>query len=683
MHRTEDPTPIRSLIPELPLSVEGALLQALRKDPGERFSTCEAFGAAIGCRFVSDPVSTPEILMEADAVLGPRIISSIPGLRTRLRMVLTVDSLWIVRFHDLAVVRRPLETISVTDWNSHTLFFRSSVGRWSRGFSLRFTSSAERINCHQAILDVQENSVASMARSKELTTAGPIVLVDRRPAERYQLLGATESSARTRAAARAGMAIRCAIRGGDGVSDIREEKIVVGGENFWRASGSMILAVDNAARKQIRSRCWYDNINSLTKATIAYCAVCEVLILAATYSAFGSPYWQVHMWFLASILWPATLIPYGLRRWRIPELIAPTIVSIMLSWGLVYYFYFRDFKTMYWYLLDHNIRGSWIWPVLAIVELLSWPLALVLGILGLSLALKLWRTRREYRLLLVPSRPSLRLRRGLVGLGATLLLIFSSLLVVSIVDTFSPLVSRYNEAEGDPRMATAVTLVIKGNNLRLSRPQQAETSYLEALALFQELMNDQELEERSLMYSTRLYLDLSELAISSTQVIKGEDLARKAVEAGERLWRDHRSLDARHLMMEARIHAAFVLWQADQAGVNPGRSNATPPWIELIQTNLALDANHAPSWFAMGRLHICESQPILAINALERSIALKGDDNVYAWFSLAEAYSLSGEAGKARAWYDKATHWTKAHQPIAENVSTIQAEASSILDAHR
>ena len=53
LQRSQEPIPLRSLVPEVPQSIEAAILQALRKEADWRFSYCEQFAAAIGCQLLA------------------------------------------------------------------------------------------------------------------------------------------------------------------------------------------------------------------------------------------------------------------------------------------------------------------------------------------------------------------------------------------------------------------------------------------------------------------------------------------------------------------------------------------------------------------------------------------------------------------------------------------------------
>ncbi|MFO0848419.1 MAG: serine/threonine-protein kinase [Gemmataceae bacterium] len=53
-HREDPPPRLRDARPDAPESVEAALVRAMAKEPNDRFLTCEAFAAALGCQFLTD-----------------------------------------------------------------------------------------------------------------------------------------------------------------------------------------------------------------------------------------------------------------------------------------------------------------------------------------------------------------------------------------------------------------------------------------------------------------------------------------------------------------------------------------------------------------------------------------------------------------------------------------------------
>ena len=67
MHFSSAPPRPRSLDPDIPETVEAAILKALEKDPNLRFSTCTELAVALGCQFLTGPAPLPRILLETES----------------------------------------------------------------------------------------------------------------------------------------------------------------------------------------------------------------------------------------------------------------------------------------------------------------------------------------------------------------------------------------------------------------------------------------------------------------------------------------------------------------------------------------------------------------------------------------------------------------------------------------
>jgi hypothetical protein len=115
LHRSQEPPPLRSLIPDVPQSVENAIRRALSKDPAARFANCTQFAVAIGCQLLSAPTPVPEILLEADVermTVGRHARwVSFPWFQDAVHLVLTREALWSayhseVRCTPLAAIER-------------------------------------------------------------------------------------------------------------------------------------------------------------------------------------------------------------------------------------------------------------------------------------------------------------------------------------------------------------------------------------------------------------------------------------------------------------------------------------------------------------------------------------------------------------------------------------------------
>ena len=114
MHFSEPPPDPRSLVPDLPQSVEDAILRSLEKDPNRRFSSCSELAVALGCQFLSGPAPLPEILLETEVKRMGRAVENVhlsvfdPPPSDHL--ALAPDALWGI--HRAELIRWPLAALS-------------------------------------------------------------------------------------------------------------------------------------------------------------------------------------------------------------------------------------------------------------------------------------------------------------------------------------------------------------------------------------------------------------------------------------------------------------------------------------------------------------------------------------------------------------------------------------------
>ncbi len=97
-HYSEPPPKPRAIVPDLPQSVEDAVLRSLEKDPNRRFSTCSELAVALGCQFLAGPAPLPEILLETEVKkMGGRWKTyryPFSFRRPRTHLALAPEALW-------------------------------------------------------------------------------------------------------------------------------------------------------------------------------------------------------------------------------------------------------------------------------------------------------------------------------------------------------------------------------------------------------------------------------------------------------------------------------------------------------------------------------------------------------------------------------------------------------------
>ena len=231
-HYSEPPPRPRASTPDLPQSVEDAILRSLEKDPNRRFSTCSELAVALGCQFLAGPAPLPEILLETEVKkMGGRWKThfypfSIRHPRTFL--ALAPNALW--GSYRSELMRWPLASISdVQRAGFRRLVFRihgvkGKDRQWFR-FKNRKEQKLWQESLESRLVPVKKQIAPEIqadgepappgAQPVEHSAAGtvdlrvdPVVILKARPAARFQLLGMVESRARNRRSAAAGLAIR-------------------------------------------------------------------------------------------------------------------------------------------------------------------------------------------------------------------------------------------------------------------------------------------------------------------------------------------------------------------------------------------------------------------------------------------------------------------------------------------
>ncbi len=274
MHYSEPPPAPRSLVPDLPQSVEDAILRSLKKDPNQRFSSCSELAVALGCQFLSGPARLPEIILETEVKqMGGRwktYVYPFSFRRPQTHLALAPDALWGIHRADL--MRWPLAA----------LFDLRSAGARKLAFQVRGVEGKSsqwfKFKSHKELCNWQKSLAARMREGPHVQTAGshstdpaanepqaaagsvpttePVVLLKSRPSTRFQLLGMVEAKARDRRSSSAGLAIRASMMGADAVVDLNRERL----PGFWktehRASGMAVRAVDEEGRLELKTR-WF------------------------------------------------------------------------------------------------------------------------------------------------------------------------------------------------------------------------------------------------------------------------------------------------------------------------------------------------------------------------------------------------------------------------------------------
>jgi serine/threonine-protein kinase len=393
MHRYDPPPPPSELAPDLPEAVNAGLLRALEKEPNRRFSSCQEFALALGCRLLVEEVPAPEILRLTPAGLG---FSSGQG-----HLALTADTLWFAseagltgwRLCDLAGVRRPGGL-----WKPLAFLeieIRGVSGPERHKFSFR---SYKRRREWQKVLEGLTQEEAASGPSTPPPIDRPAVLIDRDPGIRYQSLGVVEYQDRKRRMARAGLQVRAALIGADAVIRIEEERLPELNRTVHRARGTAVRAVDADGRRELLGRWFTDAMGRFSLLLFPFLALFLfnyiVLPQTITVPAVRPSLRQAAASALLILSWPFALA--ALLRWlRWPQLVRATSLTFL---GLA--IVVSPPFVLLAQLLALAITGNWpgaAWTAL-LLDPTGWLVSLVLA----YAALRAWRMHREYRRLAGP-----------------------------------------------------------------------------------------------------------------------------------------------------------------------------------------------------------------------------------------------------------------------------------------
>ena len=96
--------------------------------------------------------------------------------------------------------------------------------------------------------------------------------------------------------------------------------------------------------------------------------------------------------------------------------------------------------------------------------------------------------------------------------------------------------------------------------------------------------------------------------------------------------------------------------------------------VELAPTN--------GSWrHTLGVAHYRAADWKAAVEALNKSMQLRGGGDSFDWFFLAMAQWQLGKKDEARKWYDRAVQWMNQHAAQNEELRSFRGEAAELLGA--
>jgi serine/threonine protein kinase len=331
MHVEKSPPRPQEIRPDLPDFVGEALLRALAKDPNRRYETCTEFAVALGCQLQSAPAPLPEVLLETDfkrmAGRWKSFNAPFSFHRPRVHLTLAPDALWATYRSEL--MRWPLSSLSDVSRRGRKLRLRLKgvKGKDRQTFNLSGRKVCrvwyERlVGLVGPTKPEAQADLAAPVNGLDGPKVEPVVLLKRRPATRFQLLGSVEVKAPKARLARGGLVVRGAMMGADAVVDLQEERLTTYWKTEHRAVGTAVRAVDQEGRLELKSR-WFDGqVRSIGLGMIVMALLGAMVPLSRLVQAPGSGIGIANL--VSAVVVLALALAFGLLRW--PQLARPAAV---------------------------------------------------------------------------------------------------------------------------------------------------------------------------------------------------------------------------------------------------------------------------------------------------------------------------------------------------------------------
>ena len=252
MQREDTPADPRGSLPGLPSNAWSAVRRALSKDPNQRFTCCEDFAMAMGCRFESEATIPPEILLETDV----RPEQGAFRLQIdKVHVVLTPEGLWTNETGE--ITEYPLRCLT----SFHKSPFSRKLRITSRGHlrdteeTFKFSSRKECKHWYKELCQVVRKHAADdpVATGDEVLpeSKGEVTLLYQHPDVNCQILGPVEVALRKRKSSNAGLQIRGAMLGADAVINVRQERRALFNRTVRQTSGIAVRVVDSKGQMEI------------------------------------------------------------------------------------------------------------------------------------------------------------------------------------------------------------------------------------------------------------------------------------------------------------------------------------------------------------------------------------------------------------------------------------------------
>jgi tetratricopeptide (TPR) repeat protein len=106
---------------------------------------------------------------------------------------------------------------------------------------------------------------------------------------------------------------------------------------------------------------------------------------------------------------------------------------------------------------------------------------------------------------------------------------------------------------------------------------------------------------------------------------------------------------------------------------DPGRA------VHLAKRAVDLESHDGNSWNTLGVAQYRAGEWQAAIDALGKSMELRGGGDAWDWFFLAMAHWQLGNKDEARKWYDQGVQWMEKNKPEDEELRRFREEAAKLL----
>jgi Flp pilus assembly protein TadD len=102
--------------------------------------------------------------------------------------------------------------------------------------------------------------------------------------------------------------------------------------------------------------------------------------------------------------------------------------------------------------------------------------------------------------------------------------------------------------------------------------------------------------------------------------------------------------------------------------------------VELARKAVELAAKEGNYWNTLGAAEYRAGNWKGALEAVEKSMALRQGGDAFDWFFLAMAHRQLGDKDQARKWHDQAVQWMEKNKPDDEELRRFRAESETVLE---